>query len=1095
MSILNWKRKALGHTMQFGGGGSSGGGGGTTQQSNQYSMISPWAQPYVSGILGAAQQQVFNTQQGTDASGNPTTEITGIRPYNAYGSYTGATDANGNPVQYGINPSSQAAANASVAGFNPLQNQAFQGASNLSQSAMPGITGNAAYGSLMAGQNLANQSTNPNAVGAYMNPYIQNTLDPALQILNQQYGIAGQQQQGQATQAGAFGGSREALMNSLNRQNQMLAQNQLVGNAYNQAFNNAQNQMNQVANLNLQGYGQAGSLAGQQLNQQQGILGLQNQFGGQQQQQAQNIINAGMSNYQQAQQYPMQQLGQLKGLLTGLPIQDVTTTQQQAQPALAGQLAGLGTAGIAGIALANQATKAEGGVIKSYAAGGSIKGYSGADGISAINSKVLRGGATPDQIARSTKDGIVAPQVGEIGKAIALSQKVNGQNAAAMSRPPPQGTIMDELEAKSAQMDQQEILKDAVPKAMEVLKHKIEKAIVEGDIPKAQKYTQELDQLVAIFEGKSTPQQEQAAPAPEGIEQLAPQAGAPAQPEQGIEAAPSNLPTKGMAKGGIASFASRGYVDEDEYQSAEDKEDEELKQMYGSGTDNDFIQSIMPAASKTAAHPSSAVQMTVESKEPKRGGHKYEAEVIKEARRIGLPENIAVHALYKETGNLKNPETAMSKAGAYGPMQLMERTAKELGVDRKDPIQNVMGGVGYLKKLYDKYQDPQLTLMAYNAGPGRVDRALKSEHGIASLPQETLSYRMAAGGVAHYDAGGGIDTIGAQLDALRSGEETLEKASTEGGARKPADPSVISAYENAKKERIAKEKEYYDLLAKEGVDKAAFMPQYSMQPNRPTPNPVVQAQATKTQELPNFGVKDASSWDDKPATPAAKPAAPAAPPAPPSNVSPAAQQGIDKITQTASAPSIMDQIAAEIMGDIKSRKEEAKRTRETNNLLAWMNAGFGMAGSKNIHPLGAIAEGGQQGISTLMAGRKQESEEAKDIAAQQYGLYKVAGAAEQNKVLNEIRNAQLGLKQTGAANRSVETARDDLNQFEKTRIAALKNRFPLGEMDPKYGAELAKIYSDPKYKALERIAYPSLYSTPASGESSSEKPPLSSFNK
>jgi len=1066
----------------MGGGGSSGGGGGTTQQSNQYSMISPWAQPYVSGILGAAQQQVFNTQAGTDANGNPTTDITGISPFNAYGSYTGQTDASGNQTQYGINPSANAAANASVAGFQPLQNQAYQGAQNLSNSMAPNVTGAAAFGSLNAGQNLQNQSTNPNAVGAYMNPYIQNTLDPALQLLNQQYGIAGQQQQGQATQSGAFGGTRQILQSGLNQQNQMLAQNQLVGNAYNQAFNNAQNQMNTVAQTGLQGYNQAGSLAGQQLGQQQGILGLQNQFGGQQQQQQQNIINAGMSNYQQAQQYPMTQLQQLKSLTIGLPIQDVTTTQQQAQPSGISQLAGLGTAGVAGLALANKV--AAGGLIKSYKTGGHVQRFDGG-GISAINNKVLRGAASPDQINRSTKDGIVAPQVGEIGKAIALSEKVNGQNASAMSQPPPQGTIMDELQSKSDSMDQQEMLKDAVPKAMAVLKHKIEKAIIEGDIPKAQKYTNELDQLMAMVQGKES--ETPSAPAPEGIEQLAPQAGAPAQPQQGIEAAPSNLPTQGMAEGGIAHFASRGYVDEDEYESPEDKEDAELKQMYGSGTDNDFIQSIMASSGKTAIHPSAAVQMAPEEKTmTKKGTHKYEDIVIKEAKRLGLPPEIAVHALYKETGNLPNPETAMSKAGAYGPMQLMKATAKELGVDRMDPIQNAMGGVGYLKKLYDKYQDPQLTLMAYNAGPGRVDRALKSAEGIQSLPRETLNYRMAEGGVAHYEAGGGIDTIGAELDALRSGTETLEKASKEGGARKPADPAIIAAYENAKKERDLKEKQYQDALAEKGVDKPAFMPQYSMQPNRPTPNPTVQAQTA--QQPPVAPIQQAPAA--APVAPALAPAAPTA--AAPSNVSPAAKEGINKLTQTTSTPSYLDQIAAEIMGDIRSRKEQAQKTREQNNLLAWMNAGFGMAASKNIHPLGALGEGGQQGISTLMAGRKQESEEAKDIAAQQYGLYKVAGAAEQNKVLNEIKNAQNASKQTAGA---VDDYREYMDSFQKR----LDAKYPMvkitGKQSPEYIAEYNKFINSPELKSLQQKAFPNVYAPQAAGASPTTKPPLSLFNQ
>ena len=62
----------------MGGGGSSAPAQQTTQQSNQYSSISPWAQPYATSILGAAQQQVFQT--------DPTTgNITGVNPYTAYG--------------------------------------------------------------------------------------------------------------------------------------------------------------------------------------------------------------------------------------------------------------------------------------------------------------------------------------------------------------------------------------------------------------------------------------------------------------------------------------------------------------------------------------------------------------------------------------------------------------------------------------------------------------------------------------------------------------------------------------------------------------------------------------------------------------------------------------------------------------------------------------------------------------------------------------------------------------------------------------------------------------------------------------------------
>lgn len=87
------------------------------------------------------------------------------------------------------------------------------------------------------------------------------------------------------------------------------------------------------------------------------------------------------------------------------------------------------------------------------------------------------------------------------------------------------------------------------------------------------------------------------------------------------------------------------------------------------------------------------------------------------ARRHGVPVDLFLRLVQQESGwNAK----AKSHKGAYGLAQLMPKTARELGVDHKDPAENLDGGARYLKQQYQTFGSWRLALAAYNAGPGAV---------------------------------------------------------------------------------------------------------------------------------------------------------------------------------------------------------------------------------------------------------------------------------------------------------------------------------------------------------------------------------------
>ena len=89
--------------------------------------------------------------------------------------------------------------------------------------------------------NVSTGSFDSSAAQQYMNPYVQASLDPQLQALQRQQAINTQGDLSKLTAQGAYGGSRQAVLEGANNYNLLASQSNLIGQGYNQAYTQAQN--------------------------------------------------------------------------------------------------------------------------------------------------------------------------------------------------------------------------------------------------------------------------------------------------------------------------------------------------------------------------------------------------------------------------------------------------------------------------------------------------------------------------------------------------------------------------------------------------------------------------------------------------------------------------------------------------------------------------------------------------------------------------------------------------------------------------------------------------------------------------------------
>ena len=339
-----------------------------TTSTTQTSNIPEYARPYVETMLGATQKQLFDT---TKTGGTPT--------YDEYGNKTGMTGETTEITgMKGYTPYSTNM-NDYFAGASPMQEQAYTGAANLGPAQQVtdasnlaaqagaramgtqyrgGMFGNA-YQGLQAyepgqysqqsvsapslqnyqmgpAQQVSAQNFGGQTAQDYMSPYMQNVVDIQQREAQRQADIAGTQRGANAAKSGAFGGSRQAVMEAEAARNLATQKGDIQAQGLQAAYQQAQaqfnadqarqlqaqqanqgagltvGQQNLAANLGVQSLGAGQNLAAQQANQQTNLATQQaqqaaNQYGyGQamanqqnlaQYQQAANALNANQQQF------------------------------------------------------------------------------------------------------------------------------------------------------------------------------------------------------------------------------------------------------------------------------------------------------------------------------------------------------------------------------------------------------------------------------------------------------------------------------------------------------------------------------------------------------------------------------------------------------------------------------------------------------------------------------------------------------------------------------------------------------------------------------------------------------------------------------
>lgn len=188
----------------------------------------------------------------------------------------------------------------------------------------------------------------------YMSPYIEQALNPQLEEIRRNSDIQRMLDNSRLTKAGAYGGGRQAIMNSELNDNTARLMNETVGKGYQDAYDSAGRMFTSDKQRKLEadkaglGYGldairQIAGIGDQKLQGQRDIYGDQLRAGDIQRGITQEGIAADIAQFENERDYPYRQVKFMQSLLDGLPLsaQNSTYTQPDFLSALTGGTGGI----------------------------------------------------------------------------------------------------------------------------------------------------------------------------------------------------------------------------------------------------------------------------------------------------------------------------------------------------------------------------------------------------------------------------------------------------------------------------------------------------------------------------------------------------------------------------------------------------------------------------------------------------------------------------------------------------------------------------------------------------------------------------------